>query len=163
MDFIEGLPQSHQANCIMVVVDIFSKYSHFVPLHHPFTAMTVARQFMDNVFKLHGFPQAIVTDRDKIFTSALWKELFHIADVELRMTTAYHPQSDGQTERVNQCLETYLCCFVQACPTKWKLWLHWQSFGTIRAIILLSISLHLKYYMVILHVDWVLILESLVL
>lgn len=88
MDFIEGLPQSHQANCIM----------------------------------------AIVTDRDKIFTSALWKELFHIAGVELRMTTAYHPQSDGQTERVNQCLETYLRCFVQACPTKWKLWLSLAEF-----------------------------------
>jgi hypothetical protein len=71
MDFIDGLPQSHQANCIMVVVDIFSKYSHFGPLHHPFTVVTVARQFMDNVFKLHGFPNAIVIDRDKIFTSAL--------------------------------------------------------------------------------------------
>jgi hypothetical protein len=53
--------------------------------------MIVARQFMDNMFKLHGFPPANVNDRDKIFTSALWKELFHIPGVELRMTTAYHP------------------------------------------------------------------------
>jgi hypothetical protein len=83
---------------------------------------------MDNMFKLHGLPQANVTDRDKIFTSSHWKELFHIGGVELRMTTTYHPQSNGQTKRVNQCLETYLRCFVQACPTKWKLWLSLAKF-----------------------------------
>jgi hypothetical protein len=76
MDFIEGLPQSNQANCIMVIVDTFSKYSHFIPLHHNFTALLVAQHFMDHVFKLHEFMQAIVTDRYRIFTSALWKDLF---------------------------------------------------------------------------------------
>lgn len=123
MNFIEGLPTSDKYNCIMVVVNKFSKYNHFVPLRHPFTALKVATQFMDQVIKLHGFPQAIITDRDRLFTSAFWKELFKLAGVDLRMTTAYHPQSDGQTERVNQCLETYLRCFIQACPTKWKKWL----------------------------------------
>jgi hypothetical protein len=83
MDFIEGLPLSDHSNCIMVVVDKFSKYAHFIPLHHPFTALAVAHQFMDNVFKLHGFPQALITDRDRIFTSALWQELFKLAGVEL--------------------------------------------------------------------------------
>lgn len=86
MDFIEGLPSSNHYNCILVVVDKFSKFSHFIPLKHPFSAITVARQFMDTVFKLHGFPKAIITDRDKIFTSALWKELFRLAQVELRLT-----------------------------------------------------------------------------
>ena len=120
MDFIEGLPNSCHSNCILVVVDTFSKYGHFIPMTHPFTGLSVAQQFMDQVFKLNGLPQAIISDRDKIFTSAFWKELFKLVGVDLRMTTAYHPQSDDQTERVNQCLETYLHCFVHACPTKWR-------------------------------------------
>lgn len=101
LDFIEGLPSSHGHNCILVVVDKFSKYAHFLPLSHPFTALKVAMLYMENVFKLHGLPEAIVSDRDKVFTSNLWQELFRLAGTELRMSSAYHPQSDGQTERVN--------------------------------------------------------------
>lgn len=90
MDFIDDLPQSDHSNCIMVIVDKFSKYSRFIPFHHAFTALKVAQAFMEHVFKLHGFPKAIISDRDRIFTSTLWKELFKSARVELRMTTAYH-------------------------------------------------------------------------
>lgn len=128
IDFVEGLPNSHGFDCIFVVVDLFSKYSHFVALKHPFTALTVAKQYMLNIYKLHGLPHAIVSDRDKIFTSMLWKELFHLARVELRMSSAYHPQSDGQTERVNQCMETFLRCFANAVPSKWQDWLHLAEF-----------------------------------
>jgi hypothetical protein len=77
--------------CILLIVDTFSKYGHFIPMTHPFTALSVAQQFMDQVFKLHGLPQAIISDRDMIFTSAFWKELFKLVGVDLRMTTAYHP------------------------------------------------------------------------
>lgn len=128
MDFVEGLPPSHGFTCIIVVVDRFSKYSHFLSLKHPFTAFSVALLFMQQIYPLHGLPQAIVTDRDKIFVSTFWKELFRLAGVSLQMSSAYHPQSDGQTERVNQCLETFLRGFVCAVPTKWFDWLHLAEF-----------------------------------
>jgi len=124
MDFIEGLPTSSNSNCILVVVDKFSKYSHFIKLKHPFSALQVAHLFMEHVYKLHGMPTAIVSDRDKIFTSLMWKELFKLAGTELAMSSAYHPQSDGQTERVNQCIEGYLRCFIHSCPGTWAQWLH---------------------------------------
>ena len=69
MDFIDGLPPSGHANCIMVVVDKLNKFAHFIPLHHPYTSQRVAQAFLDNIFKLHGFPTHIISDRDPIFTS----------------------------------------------------------------------------------------------
>lgn len=123
MDFIEGLPRSNSFNCILVVVDRFSKYAYFLPLSHPFIALQVAVLFMINIFKLHDLPQAIVSDRDKIFTSNLWRELFKLLGTDLQMSSAYHSQTDGQSKRVNQCVETYLRCFVNSCPAKWSTWL----------------------------------------
>jgi hypothetical protein len=128
LDFIEGLPRSTNANIILVVVDKYSKYAHFLPLLHPYTAFKVDKIFMSSIYKLHGMPEAIISDRDHIFTSTLWQELFKLAGTQLRMRTSYHPQLDGQTERVNQCLETFLRCFLHACPTKWTSWLSMAEF-----------------------------------
>ena len=119
MDFIEGLPMSSNHNVILVVVDKFTKYAHFLPLRHPFTAVTVAHAFMDGVYKLHGLPETIISDKDRIFTSRFWQELFKLSDTTLHMSSAYHPQTDGQTERLNQCVEGYLRCFVHSYPKKW--------------------------------------------
>lgn len=123
LDFIEGLPKSSHYDTILFVVDKFTKYAHFLPLAHPFTALSVAKLYMNNIFKLHGLPQAIISDRDRIFTSTLWQELFKLSRIELHLSSSYHPQSDGQTERVNQCLEAYLRCSVYSCPKNWTVWL----------------------------------------
>jgi transposase InsO family protein len=123
MDFIEGLPQSGRYNCILVVIDSFSKFGHFIPLRHPFTALTMAEAFLDTYYRLHGLPESIISDRDRVFTSTFWRELFCLTDTQLRMSTAYHPQTDGQTERVNQSIECFLRCFIHAHPTRWAKWL----------------------------------------
>jgi hypothetical protein len=128
LDFVEGLPTSGSANCILVVIDYLTKYAHFIPLQHPFSAASVAKLFMSNVYKLHGMPMAIDSDRDKVFTSNWWRELFRLAGVSLRMSTSYHPQTDGQTERLNQTMETYLRCFANSCPARWSHWLPLAEF-----------------------------------
>lgn len=72
LDFIEGLPNSSGKEVIMVVVDRLTKYAHFVALRHPFSAFTVAYAFLSNIFKLHGLPMVIVSDRDAVFLSQFW-------------------------------------------------------------------------------------------
>ncbi|WVZ79457.1 hypothetical protein U9M48_027033 [Paspalum notatum var. saurae] len=128
MDFIEGLPSSNRFNAILVVVDKFIKYAHFIPLAHPFTALQVAQLYMQHVYKLHGLPQSIISDRDRIFTSNVWQELFRLTDTQLLMSSSYHPQTDGQTERLNQCLEAFLRCAVHSCPHQWSKWLSLAEF-----------------------------------
>jgi hypothetical protein len=75
----------------MVVVDHLSKYAHLCALQHPFTASTVAHFFMDNIFKLHGMPHSIVSDRDATFTNNFWQELFRLQGTQLHINTTYHP------------------------------------------------------------------------
>jgi hypothetical protein len=91
LDFIEGLPRSRSANCILVVVDKFLKYSHFLPLLHPFTAAKVVAVFLDQVHKLHELPKAIISDRNRIFISHFWQELFKLAGVTV-MDSFFHQQ-----------------------------------------------------------------------
>jgi hypothetical protein len=128
MDFIEGLPKLAEANNILVVVDRFSKYTHFIPLSHPFTAKQVAQVILDVIVRLHGMPTSMVSDMDKIFTSSFWKELFKLTNTTLLTSTAYHHQIDGQSERVNQCLKMFLRCSVHNTPRKWKSWLPLAEF-----------------------------------
>ncbi|KAL0560863.1 hypothetical protein IC582_001277 [Cucumis melo] len=127
MDFIEGLPKAGSMNVIMVVVDRLSKYAYFVTMKHPFSAKQVAIEFIDKIVRRHGIPKSIISDRDKIFLSNFWKELFYAMDTILKRSTAFHPQTDGQTERVNQCLETYLRCFCNEQPNKWHQFIPWAE------------------------------------
>jgi hypothetical protein len=123
MDFITGLPKSEGKSVIMVIVDRLTKYAHFCALSHPFKASTVATAFMETVQKLHGSPKIIVSDRDPIFTGHFWTELFSCLGTQLAHSSSYHPQSDGQTEIVNKCLEGYLRCFVSDKQAQWFKWL----------------------------------------
>ncbi|WVZ00664.1 hypothetical protein V8G54_026733 [Vigna mungo] len=98
MDFIVRLPKSQGYDAILVMVDRLSKYAHFLPLKHPYSVKTVAEIFIREVVRLHGIPQSIVTDGDPLFLSMFWKELFKSQGTQLKMSTAYHPEMDGQTE-----------------------------------------------------------------
>ncbi|RLM77946.1 hypothetical protein C2845_PM12G03110 [Panicum miliaceum] len=111
MDFIEGLPKVGGKSVILTVVDRFSKYCHFIPLGHPYSAEMVAKAFSAEIVRLHGVPQSIVSDRDPVFTSGFWKELFTFSGAKLHMTTAFHPQEDGQVEAGNKVITMYLHCF----------------------------------------------------
>jgi transposase InsO family protein len=122
MDFIEGLPTSNNQNVILVVVDRLN-YVHFIALAHPYTVARVASLFLHHVFKLHGMPSSIVSDKDTTFTSMFWEELFRQQGVDLAMSSSYHPQSYGQTEVVNKSLEQYLRTFASDKPSLWVEWL----------------------------------------
>lgn len=72
---------------ILVIVDRFTKYAHFIPIKHPFTARTIAKEVFDNVVKLHGLPKTIVSDRDKVFTNTFWKKLFSMVGIQVRLSS----------------------------------------------------------------------------
>ena len=98
IDFIIELPESHGYDAVMNVVDSMSKMSHFIPTHTTITAFRAARLFLTHVWKLHGLPRQVVSDRGPQFITEFTQELYRLLGVKLAATTAYHPQGDGQTE-----------------------------------------------------------------
>lgn len=98
MDFVEGFSKVGGKSVVLTIVDRFSKMAHFMALSHPYSVQSVARAFFNNIVRLHGFPCSIVSDRDTVFTSHFWEELFKLAGVKLLRSLAFHPQTDGQSE-----------------------------------------------------------------
>ena len=131
LDFISALPKSEGFGSILVVVDRFSKYATFIPAPTDCTAEEAARLFFKNVVKYWELPKSIISDRDPRFTGRLWTELFKLLGSELHFSTSFHPQTDGQTERVNALLECYLRYFVSANQKDWTKLLDIAQFHTI--------------------------------
>jgi hypothetical protein len=128
MDFIEALPKVHGKSVILTVVDRFSKFAHFIPLSHPYTATSVARAFFNEVVRLHGLPESIVSDRDPVFTGNIWKDQFNKSGVALKMSTAFHPHTGGQSKAVNKTISMYLRCITGDRPRSWLEWLPWAEY-----------------------------------
>jgi hypothetical protein len=91
MDFVEALPRVRGKSVILMVVDNFSKYCHFIPLAHPYSTESLAHAFFVDIVRLHGVPQSIVSDCDTVFTSNFWCELMRLSGTKLQMTTVFHP------------------------------------------------------------------------
>ncbi|KAJ9516381.1 hypothetical protein QJQ45_011054 [Haematococcus lacustris] len=120
LDLITQLPVTTSGHdAIVVFVDKLTKMIHAIPTTTSITASTLARIFFDHVFRLHGLPKVIVSDRDPRFTSTFWQELFKLTGTHLNMSTANHPQTDGQTERANRTLEDMLRNYVSPHHDDW--------------------------------------------
>ena len=108
VDFITKLPVVAGKDAILVVCDWLLKMTHFVATTEGTSVEGLARLFRDNMWKLHGLPESVVSDRGLQFVAGLMKELNKMLGIEMRLSTAFHPQMDGQTEQMNQELEQYL-------------------------------------------------------
>ena len=125
MDFVVKLPLStedwtkQQYDSILVVVDRLTKYAYMVPYRESSTAEDLAQVILRTIITHHGTPEEIISDRDKLFTSKFWTTLTALLGIKRKLSTAFHPQTDGQTERTNQTMEAYLRCYVNYKQDDW--------------------------------------------
>jgi hypothetical protein len=130
MDFVVGLSlTSHRHNAILVIVDKLTKSAHFIPVRDTYDVTDVARVFVSEVIHLHGIPKKIISDRDSRFTSRFWTSLQSALGTQLNLSTAYHPETDGKTERVNQVMEDMLRMYVMDNQTQWEKYLPLVEFA----------------------------------
>ncbi|XP_059068640.1 uncharacterized protein LOC131859116 [Cryptomeria japonica] len=126
----QGLPMSrNKHNAILVVVDRLTKVAHFIPSNLSDGAHTIAYKFLHEIFRLHGIPEKIISDRDARMTSRFWQTLFSALGTQLNISSAYHPETDGQTERVNQVLEDLLRMYCMDQQYKWEEYLPLVEFA----------------------------------
>lgn len=129
LDFVTGLPPSDGNTTILTVVDRFSKSVHFIPLPSLPSSSETANIMVQHVFKLHGLPQEVVSDRGPQFTSSFWKAFCKLLGASVCLSSGFHPQTNGQTERANQQLETVLRCVASQNPTSWSQQLPWAEYA----------------------------------
>lgn len=123
-----GFHRAGGKSVVLIVVDCFSKYAHFIAVGHTYTATSIARVFFDQIVHLHCLPCSIVSDRDPVFTSKLWTNFFTLAGVKLRLNSAFRSQTDGQSEVTNSILGIYLRCLAVDRPCSWLHWLPWAEY-----------------------------------
>ncbi|CCO37137.1 Retrotransposable element Tf2 155 kDa protein type 2 [Rhizoctonia solani AG-1 IB] len=128
-DFITGFPKSKGMDAILVVINSFTKFGHFIPTSSKATAQDLAELFVTNVWKLHGLPVKTVSDRGTTFTGKFLRGLYKRLGIDPHFSSAYHPESDGQTERVNQFIEHFLCSYVKSDQMDWLHWLPLAEFA----------------------------------
>jgi transposase InsO family protein len=119
VDFVVELPNAHGYDAVMNVVDCVSKRAHFIPTHTTITAEGAAWIFLKEVWRHHGLPRSVVSDRGPQFVTEFTRKLYKLLGIKLATSTAYHPQTDGQTERVNQEMEQFLRIFVNERQDDW--------------------------------------------
>ena len=129
VDFIMKLPVVAGKDAILVVCDQLLKMMHFVTTTEEISAEGLARLLRDNVWKLHGLPESVVSDRGLQFAAELMRELNRMLGIKTKLSTAFHPQTDGQTERMNQELEQYLRFFIKHRQKDWPEWLAAAEFA----------------------------------
>ena len=129
MDFITGLPWSNGCNAVLVVVCRLTKMRHFIPRRDTCTAEQLADLYARHIFRLHGLPESIISDRGTQFTAKFWRALCRILKIEALLSTPFHPQTDGQTERSNAILEQYLRAYVNYLQDDWEAWIHLAEFA----------------------------------
>jgi len=128
-DFIIKLPLAQEYDAILIVYDRLTKIAHFVPTTEKILAEGLARLFRDHVWKPHGLPESIILDRGVQFAANLMRELNQILGIKTKLSTAFHPQIDRQTERTNQELEQYLRMFIDHRQEQWPEWLGTAEFA----------------------------------
>jgi len=119
VNFVVELPESSGHDAVMTVVDSVSKRVHFVPTHTTVTAERAARLFLHYIWKLHGLPKRVVSDRGSQFVASFTKELYRLLGIQLSSSTAWHPQTDRQMEHVNQELDQFLCLSINKRQDDW--------------------------------------------
>jgi transposase InsO family protein len=112
IDFITDLPSSQENDDILVVVDRFSKMAHFIPCSSSITSEATSTLFLREIFRLHGLPDNIISDCGPQFIAGFWKRLLELLHIDRSLSSAHHPESNGQIETTNQTLEQYLHCFI---------------------------------------------------
>lgn len=123
MDFIEGFPKSEGKDSVLVVVDRFTKFARFIGLAHPYTTQEVVRAFMDRIVGFAWGAEGYYIEQRQDIHQHLLVRIDEVYWIKLHMSIAYHPQIDGETERVNQNLKTYLTCICILHPNQWHRWL----------------------------------------
>ncbi len=128
MDFVTGLPNSAGNSVVLTVIDCFRKFTCFLPLPKLPSSKETTELLVKEVFRVFGMPLDVVSDRGSQLTTAVWKAFCASTGVTVSLTSGYHPQSNGQTERANQVLETSLCCMVSSNPSTRSTLMPWVEY-----------------------------------